>query len=347
MLSALYKDDEILVLDKPSGLPSQPGEGVRVSVVEAVERDFGFRPFLVHRLDKETAGCLIVARSSAAAAKWSRLVESRELGKTYRAIVSGAPTGGRGSFNDPVATRGEEKSAATAWRLLGSFGAAAPAAPRFSCLELELGTGRTHQIRIHLAGHGLPILGDDRHGDFALNKLLRKELGLRRLLLVAWSLVLPGGQLVRASLPEHFAAFLSRFPDAPSLGQPASPGSYSLLHGASWLRPDGGILPIAGFHEEWLREHEDLAGGSRNVCELILRKRWISVSLFDGGYVELMVPESGSEEVRRSIYELLSRNSGSWEKALVMSMDREGYSFVDPADLSSDAALAAALARAV
>ena len=56
MIACLYEDEEILVLDKPSGLPSQPGEGVRISLVEAVERDFGFRPFLVHRLDKETSG---------------------------------------------------------------------------------------------------------------------------------------------------------------------------------------------------------------------------------------------------------------------------------------------------
>jgi 23S rRNA pseudouridine955/2504/2580 synthase len=218
MIAALYEDDEILVLDKPSGLPSQPGEGVRLSVVEAVERDFGFRPYLVHRLDKETAGCLIVARTAAAASAWSRLVESRELGKTYRALVSGAPAAPSGSFSEPVPTRGGEKSARTSWRLLGSFGGDPGEAARFSYLELELGTGRTHQIRIHLASHGFPILGDDRHGDFGLNKALRKEAGLKRLLLVAWSLTLPGGRLVRASLPPHFADFLARFPGSPEGG---------------------------------------------------------------------------------------------------------------------------------
>ena len=211
MIAALYEDDEILVIDKPAGLPSQPGEGVRVSVLEAVERDFGFRPFLVHRLDKETAGCLLVARSGPAAAKWSRLVESRELRKTYRALVSGRPGAGAGLFSDPVPTRGGDKAASTSWKLIGSFGEAA-----YSYLELELGTGRTHQIRVHLAAHGMPILGDDRHGDFALNKRLRKESGVKRLLLVSWSLELPGARLVRASIPEHFASFLSLFPDAPA-----------------------------------------------------------------------------------------------------------------------------------
>jgi 23S rRNA pseudouridine955/2504/2580 synthase len=217
MIAALYEDGEILVLDKPAGLPSQGGEGVRVSVVEAVERDFGFRPFLVHRLDKETAGCLVVARTGAAAAKWSRLIETRELRKTYRALVSGAPTAPSGLYDDPLPGKKGERAASTSWRLIGSFGAAP-----YSCLELELGTGRTHQIRIHLAAHGLPILGDDRYGDFALNKLLRKEFALKRLFLVAWSLVLPGGRRVAASLPEHFSAFLARFPDAPSMETPVA-----------------------------------------------------------------------------------------------------------------------------
>ncbi len=222
MIAALYEDEDILVLDKPAGLASQPGAGVRVSVVEAVERDFGFRPFLVHRLDKETSGCLVVARSAAAAALWSRLLESRELRKTYRAVVAGSPPpdgapgkgagapAGRpaaGRFDDPIRGRDGDRAASTEWRLISSFGP-------YSYLELVLGTGRTHQIRIHLAEHGLPILGDDRHGDFALNRRLRAEAGLRRLLLVAWSLQLPGGRLVRASLPEHFAAFLALFPEA-------------------------------------------------------------------------------------------------------------------------------------
>jgi 23S rRNA pseudouridine955/2504/2580 synthase len=213
MIPALYEDDEVLVLDKPAGLATQPGEGVRVSVVEAVERDYGFRPFLVHRLDKDTAGCLVVARDSRAAAKWSALVESRGLRKTYRAVVSGAPTGESGTFDDSLPSRGGERSASTDWRLVGSFSG-------FSYLELVLGTGRTHQIRLHLAAHGLPILGDDKHGDFALNRRLRKEAGLRRLLLVAWSLSLPGGAIVRSSVPEQLSSFLARYPDAPAPDAP-------------------------------------------------------------------------------------------------------------------------------
>ncbi len=213
MIAALYEDGDILVLDKPPGLASQPGEGVRISLVEAVERDYGFRPFLVHRLDKETSGCIVVAKSSPAAARWARLVESRELGKTYRALVSGESPGGSGSFSDRVPTRSGEKAASTAWRHLASFGG--PAGTALSYLELVLATGRMHQIRIHLAAHGLPVLGDERHGDFGLNKRLRREAGLRRLCLHARSLTLPGGELVVAPMPPHFADIMSLCPGAP------------------------------------------------------------------------------------------------------------------------------------
>jgi hypothetical protein len=127
----------------------------------------------------------------------------------------------------------------------------------------------------------------------------------------------------------------------------ARPAAFSLVHGASWLKSDGEVLPIPGFHEEWLRSHEDLAEGARNVCELILRKRWLSVSLFDGGYLEIMVPDRGSEEVRRSLLELLSRNSGAWARALVMSMDKEGYAMLESADAADEARLAAALAKSI
>jgi hypothetical protein len=120
---------------------------------------------------------------------------------------------------------------------------------------------------------------------------------------------------------------------------------YELIHGASWLAPEGEVIPIPGFHEEWLREHEELAQGARNACELVLRKRWISVALFAGGYLELMVADRRSEDVREELYRLLSRNPSEWSKALVMSMDEEGYSMLEPGDASDPESLAAALAR--
>lgn len=122
---------------------------------------------------------------------------------------------------------------------------------------------------------------------------------------------------------------------------------YVLVHGASWLTPAGDVLPIPGFHEEWLREHEELAGGARNVCELVLAKRWISVALFAGGYLELMVPDRRTEDVRRSLFELLSRNASLWSKALVIAMDAEGYAMLEPEDARDEDTLAGKLAKSV
>jgi hypothetical protein len=122
---------------------------------------------------------------------------------------------------------------------------------------------------------------------------------------------------------------------------------YALPHGASWLTPAGEVLPIPGFHEEWLRAHEDLAEGARNACELVLRKRWISVTLFAGGYLELMVPDRRSEDVRRSLFELLSRNASLWSKALVMAMDEEGYAMLESGDAVDEARLGESLRRPI
>jgi hypothetical protein len=122
---------------------------------------------------------------------------------------------------------------------------------------------------------------------------------------------------------------------------------YELRRGASWMTAEGELLPIPGFHEEWLREHEELSEGARNVCELILRKRWLSVDLFDSGYLELIVPDRSSDEVRRSIYELLSRNADKWTRVLVMSLGEEGYAIILPADAADEAALVAAMGRKI
>lgn len=129
------------------------------------------------------------------------------------------------------------------------------------------------------------------------------------------------------------------------MSQARAVARFALIHGASWLTPDGEVLPIPGFHEEWLRDHEELSEGARNVCELILRKRWISVSLFAGGYLELMVPDRHSEDVRRSLLELLSRNAALWTKALVMSMDEEGYAMLEGEDAVDAESLAEGLRK--
>ena len=183
----------------------QPGEGVSICVVDAVERDYGFRPFLVHRLDRETAGCLALARSSRAAAELSGIIEGRLARKQYRAVVFGRPEPERGRLSDAVRSKGREQAAETLYATVDSAG-------DFSIVEAELGTGRMHQIRQHFAGAGWPIVADDRHGDFKRNKAAAREWGAKRLFLYACRLELPwrGGVAVSAALPPHFAALFER-----------------------------------------------------------------------------------------------------------------------------------------
>jgi hypothetical protein len=119
---------------------------------------------------------------------------------------------------------------------------------------------------------------------------------------------------------------------------------FALPRGASWLKSSGEVLPIPGFHEEWIRAHQDMVEGAANVCEVVLGMRWISVALFDGGYLELMVPDRRSPGVVSLVGELLSRNAGEWRKALVMSMDEEGYVMIGPEDARDPETLARRLA---
>ncbi len=205
MIPSLYSNDDMLIIDKPCGLAVQPGAGVGLTVLEAVERDYGFRPWLVHRLDKETAGCLLLARSSRAAAELSRLLSGHGVEKTYRAVVFGTPNPAAGTFRDPVRVKGESVDALTRYRVLES-------ACGFSLVEAELGTGRMHQIRQHFADAAWPLLADDKYGNFKMNKLAQKEWGARKLFLYAWRLTLPLSPplTVHAALPPHFLALFER-----------------------------------------------------------------------------------------------------------------------------------------
>jgi len=226
MIPILFENDEILIVDKPAGLPAQPGERVGSSVISVVESKLGFSPFPLHRLDKETAGCMMLAKNASAAARWSILLGERSIGKFYRAICFGSPSRDRGSYADDLSIGGKNLSALTRYACLARFGvtqaAAAPgteanAAPAYSLLELELGSGRTHQIRRHTAMHGHPILGDDKYGNFSLNRQLKKTMGVKHLLLWACRLEIPGYPPLLSSLPPHFSDFLGRCPDAPAI----------------------------------------------------------------------------------------------------------------------------------
>lgn len=205
MIKALFANDDILIIDKPAGLPVQPGEAVGISVLDAVERDYGFRPFLVHRLDKDTSGCLLLARTSRSASFYSSVLSSVSTRKVYRAIILGRPKPEEGVFDSDVRFRGKALSAKTYYKSLKTW-------DDLSLVEAELGSGRTHQIRQHFARAGWPIAGDDKYGNFGQNRLLAKNLNIKRLMLYAFSLsiVKPEKIYAEAGLPPHFEDFFKR-----------------------------------------------------------------------------------------------------------------------------------------
>lgn len=206
-IPVLYEDDAILAVNKPSGIACQGGEGVTVSIIDILERQTGSKIYPVHRLDKDTAGILVVARSSSAASEYSRHIAEKNLVKEYRAVCFGTPGSPSGRIVIPAGRAGEQKSADTSYRVEASSGGA-------SLVALGLGTGRMHQIRIHLASIGCPIIADDKYGDFALNKTARSDRGIRKLQLCAWALTLPvGTSTVRLTinLPEHMVSCLGSY----------------------------------------------------------------------------------------------------------------------------------------
>jgi tRNA pseudouridine32 synthase / 23S rRNA pseudouridine746 synthase len=166
----LYRDGSILVIDKPAGLAVHPGP----STAESLERylpalSFGIRevPRLVHRLDRDTSGCLVLARHARGASKLGRLFSSAAVKKTYWAIVEGTPPR-EGVIDRPLRkiTRKDGwhmapdpagQRALTRYRMLGS-------SDGFAWLELSPETGRTHQLRVHCAAEGFPVLGDPVYG---------------------------------------------------------------------------------------------------------------------------------------------------------------------------------------
>ncbi|HAP42536.1 MAG: hypothetical protein A2087_13935 [Spirochaetes bacterium GWD1_61_31] len=235
MIPLLFSNDDFLIIDKPAGLAVQPGAGVKLTVLEAMERDYGLKTWLVHRLDKETAGCLLLARSARAAQDLSQLLQGHQVEKTYRLLVFGQPAPASGSLISPVRVQGKQLEALTHYRWLDSWPCrsslsslpgdqGSPAAFDISLVEATLSSGRMHQIRQQFATAGWPLMGDDKYGNFKLNRLAAKQFGVKRLFLYACRLRLPFQPPVvaAASLPPHFAAFFqaSGWLPKPDGGQP-------------------------------------------------------------------------------------------------------------------------------
>lgn len=228
----IHRDASLLVLDKPHGLPVQGGPGIRLSVdvmLDGLRFEAAERPRLVHRLDRDTSGVLVLARSVAVAARLAAAFRGREVEKTYWALVIGTPDASEGRIDLALAKerggpRGERTravdDAAEGTRAITDFRTLDAVRRRVTWLELRPLTGRTHQLRVHCAeGLGCPVLGDGKYGGAAAHM----EGISGKLHLHARALRLPhpeGGTLeVAAPLPPHmresFAFFGFEVPRVP------------------------------------------------------------------------------------------------------------------------------------
>ena len=201
MIPVIYENDEIFIIDKPAGLAVQGGQGV----VHSVDRDFGQQTgqkvYLVHRLDKDTSGLMIVAKNPVAAGKWTKLIGSKAARKEYLALCAGKMPAKSGVIKEDVVQHGDNKAAVTHYKVEKEWpvpyenenaaGEKVSGEIPLCLIRLQLETGRMHQIRIHLAKQGCPIAGDDQHGNFKMNKLLKKVCKIKRLQLAAVRLTIP------------------------------------------------------------------------------------------------------------------------------------------------------------
>lgn len=214
----IFEDKRILVLNKPSGLAVHGGSGISHGAIELIrEARPGCRDLsLVHRLDRETSGCLVFAKRRSALRELHERFRLGTVEKNYLALVAGDWQFGEQTIDAPlhvehrrngerhVVVSGAGKPAQTLFRLSRTFG-------RYSLMQCQPHTGRTHQIRVHALHAGHPILGDDRYGDAAANAAAKK-LGLKRLFLHAQSIAFPddsGNELhFTAPLPDDLDRFL-------------------------------------------------------------------------------------------------------------------------------------------
>jgi 23S rRNA pseudouridine955/2504/2580 synthase len=207
----VFEDDAFLAIDKPAGVAVHGGSGVSFGVIEQMRQARPQARFLelVHRLDRETSGLLLLAKKKSALKALQDQFRERETGKTYLALVKGAWPARLKVLDQPLhkylLPDGERRVKVTgkddpdgmrsvtlvkvAQRLAAPSAQIASVPEGFSLLEVTIKTGRTHQIRVHLASAGHPIAGDDKYGDFELNRQLSRA-GLKRMFLHAWRLQL-------------------------------------------------------------------------------------------------------------------------------------------------------------
>ena len=217
----IFEDEALLVIDKPAGFAVHGGSGISRGVIEQLRLERPHAKFLelVHRLDRETSGVLMLAKKRAALVALHEAIRNSQTDKRYLMLVHGAWTEKKKRVVLPltkyvlpsgerrVSVQADGQESETVFHLRMNFG-------EFSLLEAQLITGRTHQLRVQLAHLGFPIAGDDKYGDFAMNKTMQKR-GLKRMFLhSAETLIrhpLSGEKLkLTAPLPAELQKFLQR-----------------------------------------------------------------------------------------------------------------------------------------
>jgi 23S rRNA pseudouridine955/2504/2580 synthase len=249
--AVIFQDKHVLVLDKPAGVAVHGGSGMSFGVIEALRAS---RPRetleLVHRLDRDTSGCLLIARDRPTLTALHALIRNGGMHKTYLALVAGSWQLGAKRIDAPLATdnrqHGERhvrvaavgKDSVSLFKPVQSFSTLA------TLMEVDIPTGRTHQIRVHASFAGHPLLGDDKYGDRERNAEL-KQLGLKRTFLHAQSVAFewPGSGMpfhVSAPLPAELSAVLDAITPMKRKTPKASRGAASAPRKAPHA---GGVRP--------------------------------------------------------------------------------------------------------
>ncbi|MBY0579370.1 MAG: RluA family pseudouridine synthase [Burkholderiales bacterium] len=214
----LYEDDFLLALDKPAGIAVHGGSGVSFGVIEQLRASRPQAKFLelVHRLDRDTSGTLLLAKKRSALVELHRQIREGDIEKYYFAVVAGKWQNRKQDVNLPLhkylTGSGERRvSVGEGGMPSRTVFSLIEAGERASLLEANLKTGRTHQIRVHLSHLGFPIIGDEKYGDFALNKEIARS-GFRRMYLHAARMIFlhPEGKkmTLESPVPPEFEALL-------------------------------------------------------------------------------------------------------------------------------------------
>jgi 23S rRNA pseudouridine955/2504/2580 synthase len=200
-LDIIYEDNALLVLNKRAGIAVHEGKTVSkkesvLGILAAQYRDRGIKPQLVHRLDKDTSGLLLVAKNPESAKELESCFETGAVEKEYLCLLVGRLPNNEGKIDFPLPGRGGNPvRALTRYRVVKKFS-------EVTLVRAAIETGRLHQIRLHFAKLGYPVVMDDQHGDFGFNKRFRKAYGLKRQFLHAEILkIKTKGKLLEWTVP--------------------------------------------------------------------------------------------------------------------------------------------------